>query len=96
MGKKITQKELDQGLVDDLILQSEKGAPNGVPFLNSEGKVDLSQLPTLASTASDISIADTANYYTSTNVEGALSELGQTLNGTRTNIVETAQALGGM
>ena len=50
----------------------------------------------LSSAAVDISITDTANYYTSTNVEGALSELGQTLNGTRANIVATAQALGVM
>ena len=96
MSRKITQKELDQGLVDDLILQSEKGAPNGVPFLNAQGKVDSSLLPTLASTATDITVTDTANYYTSTNVEGALSELGQTLNGTRASLVSTAQALGVM
>ena len=96
MSRKITQKELDQGLVDDLILQSEKGAPNGVPFLDSDGKVPAAQLPTLASTATDISITDTANYYTSSNVEGALAELGQTLNGTRANLVAAAQALGVM
>lgn len=50
----------------------------------------------LSSAAVDITIADTANYYTSTNVEGALAELGQTLNGTRANLVSTAQALGVM
>jgi len=50
----------------------------------------------LSSAAVDITIADTANYYTSTNVEGALSEIGQTLNGTRTSLVSTAQALGVM
>ena len=76
MSRKITQKELDQGLVDDLVLQSEKGAPNGVPFLNAQGKVNSSQLPTLSSTATDITVTNTSNYYTSTNVEGALSEIG--------------------
>ena len=50
----------------------------------------------LSSAAVDITITDTANYYTSTNVEGALSELGQTLNGTRASLVSTAQALGVM
>ena len=50
----------------------------------------------LSSAATDITITDTANYYTSTNVEGALSEIGQTLNGTRASLVSTAQALGVM
>ena len=53
-------------------------------------------LDNLSSAATDITIADTANYYTSSNVEGALAELGQTLNGTRANLVATAQALGVM
>lgn len=47
MSRKITQKELDQGLVDDLVLQSEKGAPNGVPSLDSSSKIPISQIPLL-------------------------------------------------
>lgn len=46
--------------------------------------------------ADEVEITDTANYYTSANVEGALAEIGQTLNGTRASLVSTAQALGGM
>lgn len=72
------------------------GAQGGIAQLGADGKVPAAQLPTLASTATDISITDTANYYTSSNVEGALSELGQTLNGTRASLVSTAQALGVM
>lgn len=74
----------------------DKGMPNGVAELDETGKVPVSQLPDLPSNATDITITDTANYYTSTNVEGALAELGQTLNGTRQSIVATAQALGVM
>ncbi|QBL97928.1 hypothetical protein EauM23_00035 [Exiguobacterium phage vB_EauM-23] len=74
----------------------QKGVANGVATLGANGKVPTVQLPTLASTATDITITDTANYYTSTNVEGALAELGQTLNGTRASLVSTAQALGVM
>ena len=53
-------------------------------------------LDNLSSAATDITITDTANYYTSANVEGALAELGQTLNGTRASVVASAQALGEM
>lgn len=75
---------------------SQKGAPSGVATLGTDGKVPTAQLPTIASTATDITITDTANYYSSGNVEGALSEIGQTLAGTRTSIVTTAQQLGVM
>lgn len=50
----------------------------------------------LSSRAVDITIADTANYYTTKNVEAALQAVGQTLNGTRASLVSTAQALGVM
>lgn len=96
MSKKITKKQLDPAFVADLVLESEKGIPNGVPFLDENGKVPTAQLPTIASTATDITITDTANYYSSGNVEGALAEIGQTLAGTRTSIVTTAQQLGVM
>lgn len=96
MSKKITKTQLDPAFVSDLVLESEKGMPNGVPFLDADGKVPTTQLPTLASTANDITIADANDYYTSTKVEGALAEIGQTIAGTRTSIVTTAQQLGVM
>ena len=77
-------------------VDNKAGASDGLATLGADGKVPPAQLPTLASTATDITVTDTANYYTSTNVEGALAELGQTLNGTRANLVSTAQALGVM
>ena len=43
-----------------------------------------------------VTISDSGNYNTSENTEGALQEIGQTLNGTRQSIVSTAQALGVM
>lgn len=80
---------------DAAIPSSQKGATDGVASLVG-GKVPTTQLPTLASTANDITIADANDYYTSTKVEGALAEIGQTLAGTRTSIVATAQQLGVM
>lgn len=77
-------------------IDAKAGATSGLAQLGADGKVPPAQLPTLASTATDITVTDTANYYTSTNVEGALAELGQTLAGTRANLVSTAQALGVM
>ena len=53
-------------------------------------------LSDLSSAAVDINITDTANYYAATQVEGALAEIGQTLNGTRASIVDTARRLGVM
>lgn len=50
----------------------------------------------LSSKAADITVADTNNYYTQKNVEAALQQIGQTLNGTRSSLVSTAQALGVM
>lgn len=50
----------------------------------------------LSSAAVDITLADNANYYTTKNVEAALQQVGQTLNGTRASLVSTAQALGVM
>lgn len=50
----------------------------------------------LSSRAVDITITDTANYYTTKNVEAALQAVGQTLNGTRASLVTSAQQLGVM
>lgn len=81
---------------DAAVPTSQKGAPSGVATLGTDGKVPTAQLPTIASTANDITITDANDYYTSTKVEGALAEIGQTLAGTRTSIVTTAQQLGVM
>lgn len=47
-------------------------------------------------TAATVSIVDAGNYYTSTNVEGALQEIGQTMNSVRGSLIQSAQALLGM
>lgn len=44
-------------------------------------------------TAAATSITDTGNYYTSNNAEGALQEVGQTLNAVRGSLVTSAQSL---
>lgn len=89
MSRKITQKELDQGLVDDLVLQSEKGAPNGVPSLDSSSKIPISQIPLLGGAnigssvitnekmSGDIKIGSLATLNTSskTSVTDAINEL---------------------
>ncbi|MGX8177420.1 hypothetical protein ACWS7L_07990 [Exiguobacterium artemiae] len=81
---------------DAAVPTSQKGAPSGVATLGTDGKVPTAQLPTIATTATDITITDANDYYTSTKVEGALAELGQTLAGTRTSLISTAQQLGVM
>lgn len=47
--------------------------------LGEDGKVLSSQLPTISTDAENITITDENNYYTSDNVEGALEEIGLTL-----------------
>ena len=64
--------------------------------LQIELSTDIKSNLNIATTADKITIADTANYYAATHVEGALAEIGQTLAGTRTSIVTTAQQLGVM
>lgn len=56
---------------------------------NSKGSVswnDITDKPAILSTASDVPIADTANNFTATNVEGALSELFQSVSNGKTLI----------
>lgn len=60
-----------------------------VATLGTDGKVPAEQL-NISSTADKITVADTANYFTSTHVEGALQEIGQTLNSTRGSLVTSA------
>lgn len=47
----------------------------------------------IASTGTGISITDSGNYFTSNNVEGALQEIGQTLNGVRGNLIQSVNKL---
>lgn len=61
------------------IPSTEKGVLNGVATLGADGLVPSSQLPSLGGTASGTSITDSGNYYTSTDVEGALQESAQNL-----------------
>ncbi|WP_274853277.1 phage tail protein [Bacillus methanolicus] len=65
---------------------SQKGVPNGVATLGADGKVPASQL-NISMTGSAISITDNGNYYTSADVEGALQEIGQTLNAMRGDLI---------
>ena len=70
----------------NVVLVSEKGAPNGVATLGPDGKVPASQL-NVSTTADAITITDTGGYYTSSDVEGALQEIGQTLNAMRGELI---------
>ncbi|MCM3281507.1 phage tail protein [Exiguobacterium sp. MER 193] len=74
---------------------SQKGQANGVATLGADGKVLTAQLPTIATTATDITITDAGNYFTSGNVEGGIQEIGQALAGTLSLANATTQWLGG-
>ncbi|HEX3075034.1 MAG TPA: hypothetical protein VHP30_15580 [Ignavibacteriales bacterium] len=63
------------------------GAIDGLATLGADGKVPAGQLPPSNATASAIEVADAGAYYTATNAEGALQEIGQTLNAVRGDLV---------
>ena len=65
---------------------------NGNTYTHSNGTITLPNYPSVVSTANGISIADTANNFTATNVEGALAELFQYASNGKTLI---AQAITG-
>ena len=62
---------------------------NGTTYNHSNGTITLPNYPTVVTSANGITIADTANNFTSTNVEGALSELFQSVSDGK-NGLETA------
>ena len=77
------------------VSQLPAGTANGLATLGSDGKVPASQL-NVSSSADKITVADAGNYYTSTNTEGALQEIGQTLNAMRGSLITSANnILGG-
>lgn len=76
----------------EVVYKSEKGVANGVATLGADGKVPASQL-NISSNASAITLTDSANYYTSTSVEGALAEIGQALVGTTGKLISDINAL---
>ncbi|MED5050669.1 hypothetical protein P9850_02130 [Anoxybacillus rupiensis] len=67
-------------------VDNQKGVANGIATLGADGKVPASQL-NVSTTANAISISDSGNYYTSTDVEAALQEIGQTLNAMRGSLI---------
>lgn len=73
-------------------VDAKAGAASGLATLGADGKVPASQL-NVSSSADKITVADAGNYYTSTNVEGALQEVGQTMNAVRGSLVNSAQSL---
>jgi hypothetical protein len=79
--------------VMDYVPTSQKGVANGVATLGSDGKVPTAQLPPISNTASDVTITDTGGYYTGTNAESALQEIGQTLNAMRGSLVTTTNSI---
>lgn len=50
----------------------------------------------VAHAATNISIADTGNYYTGTNTEAALQEIGQAFNGMKGSLLTSVNGLLGM
>lgn len=54
---------------------------------------DLTNKPTIPSNASQLSITDAGNYYTSPNTEGALQEIGLAFNGARGNLVSSVNTI---
>ena len=59
---------------------------NGNTYNHSNGTITLPNYPTVVTSANGITIADTANNFTSTNVEGALAELFQSVSNGKTLI----------
>jgi phage-related minor tail protein len=76
----------------NVVLVSEKGAPNGVATLGPDGKVPASQL-NVSTTASAITIADSGGYYTGADVESALQEIGQAFNAVRGDLITTVNTI---
>lgn len=59
-----------------------------------DGTITLEKLAfAIASTATDVSISDVGNYFTSANAEGALQELGLAFNGARGNLVTSVNTV---
>lgn len=67
-------------------LDNQKGQVNGVATLGPDGKVPAAQL-NVSTTANAITITDSSGYYTGTDVEAALQEIGQTLNAMRGDLI---------
>lgn len=63
-----------------------------VATLGPDGKVPASQL-NVSSSADKITVTDAGGYFASANAEGALQEVGQTLNAVRGSLVTSAQSL---
>lgn len=59
----------------------------------NDGQTVETKLANISSTASGTSVTDTGNYYTSTNVEGSLQEIGQTLNSMRGSLVTSTNSI---
>lgn len=69
-------------------VDSAAGTSGGLATLGADGKVPSSQL-SISSSANRITVTDSGSYFTSSHVEGALQEIGQTLNGVRGNLIES-------
>jgi hypothetical protein len=63
-----------------------------VATLGPDGKVPASQL-NVSSNASSITVADAGNYYTATDAEGALQEIGQTLVSMRGSLITSMNSI---
>lgn len=74
-------------------LEGTKGQPNGIATLGLDGKVPNEQLPKISSSAVDVSITDTGNYFTGTNIEEALQEIGQAMNAMRGNLIASINGI---
>ena len=81
-------------LSDEIVLSiSEKAKSTDLIALSDSVA---SQLANLSSDAVDISVSDTGGYFTSTNAEGSLQEIGLVLNAMRGGLIETTNAILGM
>lgn len=90
-GKIIETVEGAQAKVD--ALTATKGKPNGIASLGADGKVLTEQLPKIGNSAADVSIADTGEYYTGTNTEEALQEIGQAMNAMRGSLIASVNSI---
>jgi hypothetical protein len=79
-----------QGILEWLKTQIDSTVLGQIP----DGSITQAKLAfAIASDASSVAVADVGNYYTSTNTEGALQEIGQTLNAMRGSLITTTNSL---
>lgn len=84
----IPKTDLDSGVQNSLI--PANGTTNNGKFLQAGATAGTYTWADVSVTGTSVNITDSGNYYTGTEVESALQEIGQTLNNMRGNLITSA------